>query len=230
MADIVTETGRLTHPARTQYARGVSRAIELFPPLKHYVQDVLGQFERIGPERRERLEELAAFVRERAAKEALAPMTFICTHNSRRSHISQLWAATAAAFYGHDHVRTYSGGTEATAFNPRAVAAMERAGFAIENPGGENPRYRVRFADNAPPEECFSKVYDDPANPAQGYAAVMTCSQANEACPVVTGAAIRVAVPWEDPKVADDTPEEAARYDERARQIAGEMFYLFSRV
>jgi hypothetical protein len=58
----------------------------------------------------------------------------------------------------------------------------------------------------------------------------MTCSEADKNCPVVRGAAVRVALPYEDPKVADGTPAEAARYDERSRQIATEMFYLFSEV
>lgn len=144
--------------------------------------------------------------------------------------MGQVWAATAAAHHGIDGVRTYSGGTEATAFNPRAVAAMQRAGFAIENPGGQNPHYLVRFAETGPSMECFSKSYDDPANPGEGFAAIMTCSEADEACPVVLGAALRLPLRYDDPKVADGTSEEAAAYDERCLQIATEMLYLFSRV
>jgi len=187
-------------------------------------------FEEVPAARRQQLERLSAFVRERRGADSLAELTFICTHNSRRSHMSQLWAAAAAAHYGIDTVRTYSGGTEATAFNPRAVAAMERAGFVIENPGGANPRYQVTISHQWPVQECFSKVYDDPANPQSEFAAVMTCSSADEACPAVHGAALRVAIPWDDPKAADDTPAEAARYDERCRQIGIEMLYLFSEV
>ena len=144
--------------------------------------------------------------------------------------MSQLWSATAAAWYGVNDVGTFSGGTEATAFNPRAVAALQRAGFVIENPGGENPHYRVTYGPEASAMECFSKKHDDPSNPESGFAAVMTCSQADKNCPVVMGAALRAAIPYDDPKAADGTPEEAQRYDERCRQIATEMFYLFSRV
>ncbi|MEM9731475.1 MAG: protein-tyrosine-phosphatase, partial [Myxococcota bacterium] len=127
-------------------------------------------------------------------------------------------------------VAVFSGGTETTAFNPRAVAAMERAGFVIETPGGENPRYLVSYADGAEPIACFSKVYDDPVNPSEGFAAVMTCSSADEACPVVQGAAERVSITYEDPKASDDTPEETDTYDARCRQIATEMLFVFSRV
>ena len=144
--------------------------------------------------------------------------------------MGQLWAAAAAAHFGIEHVRTYSGGTEATAFNPRAAAAMQRAGFIIENPGGDNPRYQVTFDEDGPVIECFSKTYDDPVNPATGFAAIMTCSDADEACPVIKGAALRAPIRYDDPKVADGTPDEALAYDARCLQIAKEMLYVFSRV
>lgn len=204
--------------------------MNLLAPLDAYLQQLGPELAGIAPERRERLAELAAFVRERGGAGQPAELTFICTHNSRRSHMAQLWAAAVAASLGLDHVRTYSGGTEATAFNPRAVAALRRAGFEIDAPDGDNPRYQVVFSENAPALTCFSKVYDHPDNPRAGFAAVMTCSDADEACPAVPGAALRVAVPWTDPKASDGSPAEAATYDARCRQIAVEMLALFSAV
>jgi len=154
---------------------------------------------------------------------------FICTHNSRRSHLSQIWASTAAAYYGVPGVETYSGGTEATAFNPRAVAALKRAGFEISHSATQdNPHYTVRFHDNAPAMECFSKVYKQPPNPTADFCAIMTCAQADKNCPVVRGATLRIGVPYEDPKAFDGTPEEAAKYDERCQQIAREILYVFA--
>jgi hypothetical protein len=73
-------------------------------------------------------------------------------------------------------------------------------------------------------------VYADAANPQREFCAIMTCSQADEACPNVAGAANRIAIPYEDPKAADGTPEEAAVYDERCAQIARETLYAFSLV
>ena len=198
--------------------------------LKQYLGRALRGVDGISEERRRALDDLAVFVSSKRRSGETAELTFICTHNSRRSHMGQLWAATAAAHFGIDEVRTYSGGTEATAFNLRALAAMERAGFVIEKPRGDNPRYRVTFDESGPVIECFSKTYDDPLNPAEGFAAVMTCSEADAACPVVLGAALRVPIRYKDPKVADGTPQEAAVYDERCLQIATEMLYLFSRV
>lgn len=203
----------------------------LHPELQRYVDGhVVQAVANIPAERKESLDLIAAFIKERKAAGATADLTFICTHNSRRSHLSQLWAATAAWVYSQDHVRTYSGGTEATAFNPRAVAAIERAGFHVVKPEGKNPVYEVSFTNDRNPEPCWSKTYSDPADPQKDFCAVMTCSQADAACPIVRGALDRISLPYDDPKEADGTPEEAQRYDERCLQIAAEMFYVFSRV
>ena len=183
------------------------------------------------PEERGReLDRLGAFVAERVRGGREAALTFVCTHNSRRSQMAQIWAAAAAAHFGVDGVRTYSGGTEVTKLNPRAVAAMERAGFEVENPGGANPHYRISYAADAPALECFSKVFDDETNPSEDFCAIMTCSEADAACPFVPGATARMRLTYDDPKAADGTPEEASVYDARCRQIAIEMLALFSRV
>lgn len=184
----------------------------------------------IPADRRERLKEIAAFIRRQLDAGKPARLTFICTHNSRRSHLGQIWAAAAAHYFGLENVETFSGGTETTAFNPRAVAAIRRAGFRVEAPGGDNPRYLVHMADEAPPLICFSKKFDDPFNPREDFAAIMTCSDADQNCPLVPGAGFRMPITYDDPKEADNTPEETHRYDERCRQIAAEMFFLFSRV
>jgi len=198
--------------------------------LKQYLDSTLLGVHRIPEERKRPLEDVAALISSKRKGGEATELTFICTHNSRRSQMGQLWAAAAAAHFGIDEVLTYSGGTEATAFNPRAVAAMEKAGFVIEKPGGDNPRYLVTFDESGPAIECFSKTYDDPTNPAEDFVAIMTCADADEACPVVSGAALRAPIRYDDPKVADGTPEEEAVYDERCLQIATEMLYLFSRV
>jgi arsenate reductase len=155
-----------------------------------------------------------------------ARLTFIGTHNSRRSHFGQVWAAVAAHYFGMQNIETYSGGTEVTAFNPRAVAALERVGFEVETTKEENPHYRLYFAEDVESLLCFSKKYDDPANPQKDFIAIMTCSEADENCPFIPGAKHRFSLTYRDPKEADDAPQETNRYDERCRQIATEMCYL----
>ncbi|MEM9674359.1 MAG: protein-tyrosine-phosphatase [Bacteroidota bacterium] len=199
--------------------------------VMNYLQEATQSFDRIPNERKEMLKELAAFIREKQNKKEEIKLIFICTHNSRRSHMSQIWASVAAYFYQIQNVQTFSGGTEATAFNPRAVAALQRTGLTITKmTEGNNPRYQVQLGDNDLVEEAFSKKYDDPVNPQRDFAAIMTCSQADEACPFVPGAALRLSLPYDDPKEADGTAQEASRYDERSQQIATEMLYCFSQV
>ena len=203
------------------------------PPFNPSVMNVLSdceqEFESISDERKQALRKLGLYVGSKASRGEAADLVFICTHNSRRSHMSQIWAATSAAHYGlSDFVRTHYGGTEETAFNARSVAALRRQGFEIDEAAGgtsTNPVYRVAVAAGQT-LDCFSKKYDHEGNPAADFAAVITCSHADKNCPNIPGASLRVAVPYVDPKERDGQPDEAQAYDERARQIATEMVYL----
>jgi arsenate reductase (thioredoxin) len=204
---------------------------DMYPELNQYIEGIQSEMDKIPADRKKELQKLALYIETKKKSGEAANLVFICTHNSRRSHMSQLWAATAADYYGvSDNIFTFSGGTETTAFNPRAVAAMERAGFIVENPGGDNPHYQVKFADNGPKMACFSKVYDDKFNPQENFVAIMTCSEADKNCPFIPGASLRSPIKYEDPKDFDGTPQEQAAYDERCLQIATEMFFLMSKV
>lgn len=199
----------------------------MLAPIKTYLNQVEQEFDQIAPSRRTLLEGIAEFYR---AQEAPAAFNFICTHNSRRSHLGQIWASAAAGYYGLAPIASYSGGTEATAMNERIVAALERVGFMVSGNGSENPRYEVMWSATHPAEVCFSKVYYDTHNPQSGFCAVMTCSDADEGCPVVLGAEKRISLPFVDPKISDGTTAETLTYDARCRQVAREMMYAFSRV
>lgn len=202
----------------------------MYPKLKTYITELESGFDSIPSERKGRLREVADYIRSKKESGEIARLNFICTHNSRRSHLAQIWTAAAADYYGIQNIETYSGGTEATAFNPRAVAAIDRAGFKVNDPGGENPKYEISFSDDAKPMICFSKKFDDDFNPKTNFAAIMTCSDADENCPFVPGAEFRKAITYIDPKEADGTDREAGVYDERCRQIATEMFYMVSKI
>ncbi len=184
------------------------------------------EFALIPEVRRQELAELGGYLARKRQAGADAALIVICTHNSRRSHMGQLWLAAAAAYYGQEGISTHSGGTEATAFDARAVAALERAGFHFsKDDDTANPCYTTRLGEGLTGIRLFSKRYDDPANPQQGFAAVLVCSDADEACPFLPGADQRFAIPYEDPKAADGTPGEAAVYDARCRQIGREMLF-----
>lgn len=204
----------------------LTNEIKVYPEIEKYISSLEETLKEIPDQRKHKLMAISDYIR---SKES-ANLTFICTHNSRRSHLCQIWSAVIAKHFDIDNIETYSGGTEATAFNTRAVAALERTGFEVENPGGKNPRYKVFFDEEEEPLICFSKKFDDSLNPQEHFAAVMTCTDADENCPFVPGADKRFSVSYVDPKEADGTPQEAKTYDERCQQIATEIYYLMSQV
>lgn len=199
--------------------------------LAAYTDARVGEFGLISAERVRELDALASHIRATLDDGKPARLVFVCTHNSRRSHLAMIWAGVASARYGVGPVEVFSAGTEATAFNPRAVAAIERAGIEVERMSEEdNPVYRVAFAGGREPLECFSKTLDHPSLPVETFAAVMVCGEADASCPTVPGCQFRAAIRYVDPKASDGTPDETATYDERCAQIAREMLYVFSRV
>lgn len=206
----------------------------LLEPLRPFVQKVIEALDSIPADRKEMLEKVAGDISVDLKLGKQAKLTFVCTHNSRRSHLGQVWAQVAAVYYGFkpEQVETFSGGTEATACNVRTVCSLRRAGLSIvQCTDGENPIYLVQYAEGAIPTiRAFSKIYNEGGNPTEGYIAMMCCSDVDESCPVINGATQRVPLHYRDPKEADDTEQEATRYDERSKQIAIEMFYMISLV
>jgi len=204
----------------------------LVEPLRPYVSEIVSELGKVSSERRTILDKIAKDITTFLNDGKDARMTYICTHNSRRSHMSQLWAQTAACYYGLDNVYAFSGGTESTACNIRTVTALRRAGFSIVNTTGEdeNPVYLIQFSDGQPPIRAYSKLYNADSNPKKDFIALMCCSKADKTCPVVQGASSRYPICYVDPKACDDTAEETAAYNARCREIAREMFYIMSNV
>ncbi|MCO6474218.1 MAG: hypothetical protein J5I57_10845 [Melioribacteraceae bacterium] len=201
----------------------------LYYKLAEKINKLKNSFNSIPADRKKILNEFSDYISNKVKDGKEVNLTFICTHNSRRSHISQIWAQTAAEYYGIPNIKCFSGGTEATAFNPRAVKALRKAGFKIEKKyDSDNPVYNVYYSDDREPIECFSKVYSDKYNPQKNFAAIMTCSDADENCPVVFGAEARFPIRYDDPKEFDGTELEEAKYDERVEQIGREMLFVFS--
>jgi len=201
--------------------------------MYHKIDTIIQSFsyEHIPAERKEILNQLITYIRLKKSNNGPIRLNFICTHNSRRSHLSQIWAQTMAYHYSIDNVYCYSGGTEATAMFPKVAETLTNQGFVILNLSDfPNPVYGVKYDQNEHPIICFSKEYNHAFNPQAGYAAIVTCNSADEACPVVLGAEARFPIKYDDPKAFDGTDLMDAKYAERSLQIGAEMAYVFGNV
>jgi arsenate reductase len=185
----------------------------------------------IATERKGILKSLIDFIQTKVDSNQMINLNFICTHNSRRSHLSQVWGQTMAYYFNVKNVFCYSGGTEATALFPVAAETLIQTGFEIEKLSHEaNPVYSIKYDKDAHPIIGFSKTYDAAFNPAAEFAAILTCSSADKGCPIISGAEKRIPITYEDPKAFDDTPLQLEKYNERSLQIATELKYVFSNI
>jgi arsenate reductase len=185
----------------------------------------------VSDERKALLQPLVDYIQNKVNLQEQIRLNFICTHNSRRSHLSQIWAQTMAFHFNIKNVFCYSGGTEATAMFPKVAETLTNQGFEIQKISDiENPVYAVKFDENQHSIICFSKTYFDEFNPKTNFSAIMTCNNADEGCPIVFGAEVRFPIKYDDPKAFDGTELMNEKYAERSLQIASEMYYVFSQI
>lgn len=182
----------------------------------------------VSEDRKKLLQPLVTFITEKMQSEDSIILNFICTHNSRRSHLSQIWAQVMASYYNVQNVLSYSGGTEATQVFPKIIETLQKQGFEIlKLSAGSNPVYAIKYSHGNPAIIGFSKLYHDAFNPRENFAAVLTCDSASKNCPIVMGADIRIPLSFEDPKISDGTPQMDHTYMEKSLEIAREMKYVF---
>ncbi|MBV1887653.1 MAG: protein-tyrosine-phosphatase [Urechidicola sp.] len=201
----------------------------LFTKIKNQIYSL--DVSSISEDRKSVLQPLIDFIQDKTNQQKEVKLNFICTHNSRRSHLSQVWAQAIAHYYDVVNVMSYSGGTEATALFPMAAKTLEKSGFKITKTNEDsNPIYHIDYAENEKPVVGFSKTFDDAFNPQSNFSAILTCSHADENCPFIAGAEKRIPITFEDPKAFDNTPLQEAKYLERSLQIASELKYVFSQI
>lgn len=196
--------------------------------LSNNMEDLLSQENMISSKRKSELKDLANNIYSQHKEVGFAKVNFVCTHNSRRSQLSQIWFWKALEYFNLHGISSYSGGTESTAFNHRMVSALQRYGFNIlKLDEAKNPKYVIRSGAAGEREMVlFSKKYAAEFNPQKDFIAVMVCGQADAACPIVPGAYARISLPYEDPKVADDTPQEQKSYDDKVVEIGREILFM----
>lgn len=207
----------------------MTKHTQLFSEIEYTIKNL--KPETISDERKAVLQPLVDYIQLKITNQLDIRINFICTHNSRRSHLSQIWAQTMASYLNIKNVFCYSGGTEATALFPMVAETLKNQGFQIQMLSeNNNPVYAIKYAENVHPVIGFSKNYEDSFNPKSDFAAIMTCSQADGGCPFIPGAEKRIPITFEDPKAFDNTTQQAEKYKERSLQIATELFYVFSQI
>lgn len=201
----------------------------MFDKIKETIEKV-SKFE-ISDERKLVLQPLVAYIQKKKDNQLPIRLNCICTHNSRRSHLTQVWSQTMATFFKISNVTSYSGGTEATVMFYKVVETLIHQGFFIEKIcDSHNPIFAIKYDSNEPAIIGFSKIFDASFNPAKDFAAIMTCSSADEGCPFIPGAEVRLPIRYNDPKMYDGTDLMNQKYEERSLEIASEMYYVFSNI
>ena len=199
--------------------------------LHALIQSFEEQALSITEERKSSLEAMAQIISEELTSNQHLDIVIICTHNSRRSQVGELWIRTLVKYFSIENVHAFSGGTEATALHPNMAQAIITTGWKMlhENNQSSNPTYHISIAGEES-QKMFSKKYDDAFNPEKDYLAILVCEEAAEACPIVIGAKHRFPLPYSDPKAFDDTEKQNEKYLECVSLIGTEFFYCFSKV
>ena len=203
----------------------------LYPTIQSICAQINSEFDLITADRKVLLVKISDYIQQKLDSGLPANLMYVCTHNSRRSQFGQIWAAVAANYYNITNTQTFSAGTEATAFHPNAIAALREIGFAVvQENENKNPIYSVKFGSPTDYVTCFSKTVNDLSNPQSEFAAIMTCSDADENCPFIPGVELRIGTTYEDPKAFDGTAFQNEKYIERSFEISRECLYVFSKL
>jgi arsenate reductase len=201
----------------------------LLKTIKHQIETL--EIRSISSERQNILQPLVDYIQSKVENNETIRLNFICTHNSRRSHLSQVWAQTMAHYFNVKNVFCYSGGSEATALYPETAKTLGKTGFEIKIIAqGDNPIYAIKYSKNEHSILGFSKKFDSKFNPSSEFAAILTCSSADKECPYIANSEARIPVTYDDPKVYDNTPQQSEKYQERSLQIATELKFVFSKI
>jgi arsenate reductase len=185
---------------------------------------------KLTEDRKKVLLEISEKVTKEYTKNNLVNLNFICTHNSRRSQLGQVWTFYAANYFNLN-IHGFSGGTEVTAFYKNTVKTLQSVGFefAVVDFFHENPKYSITFKESKSSILGFSKRFDDKTNKSP-FIAITTCNNADKNCPFIPAALERFHLPFVDPKFSDETPEKESAYLKTNEQIAAEIFFIFNEV
>ena len=207
--------------------------------LPAYIQLRRDERALIPGDRELELERLADAVVQVVRAHGRAMLLFVCQHNARRSQLCDVWFRTALTIKGHDtadnllcsRVSSLSGGSEISQIDPRTIRCLKSAGLSVRRRAASTYVCGPMLPNGrAAPEgvaTLHAKMVGDAVAGTDKSALVVVpvCSPEQSACPLVP-AAQHVPLPYNDPSRANNTPGEAAAYDDACSTIAREMLAL----
>jgi hypothetical protein len=201
----------------------------MFPKINQLIVNLLLNFDSIPEDRKLVLNDLASKIRTELKSKELLNLLFVCTHNSRRSHMGQIWGTIAARYFDLP-LFSFSAGTEITALHPNVIQMLINEGFEVKSLKDEmNPEINISYG-SEDSIACFSKLIDDAHNPKDNFYALMMCTDAEANCPFVPGAISRVGIPFNDPKAFDGTSQVMKAYSSTMMEIGIQILYLFKQI
>lgn len=196
--------------------------------IKSLCDTLIFDHKLIPDNRKVHLNQLALTIQKQIKTSGKSYIIVICTHNSRRSQLGELWLHIGALYFSLP-IHSFSGGSEVTALNHRIVKALEIAEFTItEKTSGNNPQYSISLKEGTSQTDklYFSKIYNDTQNPQSDFIALIVCDNADQSCPIISGADHRHFIPYIDPGYSDDSDSEAEVYLEKVYEIGREMLFM----
>ena len=198
----------------------------IYENLRITIQKSIGLSKTLPTKRINLLKSLSLFITSKLKKKQPIHLLYICTHNSRRSQLGQIWGQVMGEYFEIPHLFTYSGGTKVTTCHPNILTTLNDQGFKITSGENKNPLNKICYSDELRSIELWSKKYNDTANPRKDFLALMTCSAADKNCPLIVDAKKRISLNYEDPKISDGTKQQEATYQKISLQIASEMSWV----
>ncbi|MBT8316173.1 MAG: hypothetical protein HKP59_00950 [Lutibacter sp.] len=195
---------------------------------KHFFEQALVNL-KIDSTRMNLLDKIALKIVDELKNNTPINLNYICTHNSRRSQLAQVWSFYATHYFKIQHIHSFSGGTAVTSFHRNTVKTLQEVGFKFQllEFSHQNPEYLISYKNSINTIIGFSKLYSDTHNK-KPFIAITTCSNADENCPFIPDAIQRFHLPFNDPKDFDNTLYKTEKYLETNKQIAGEIHYIFN--
>ncbi len=203
----------------------------LYPILNEYIRNFPKELRKIPEERRYRLNEIVYFLEDQQQNRAPWQVTFISSNESAAGQMALAWSRAAAYYFGFTDFTPNSGGMVPEQIPVSAILSLEKAGFIIyKAPIGGIDVYRVKYTYNLEPLVMFPKKIDHVKNPANSFMAVVLDSNAELNIKNIRGTYNRLFLEYEDPSGYVGSDMEKEKFDELCRQVAVEMFYVFSQL